>query len=78
MQGTLYDVAVWVRWPAGLLACSELPRYVEEIAACSHFDAAQRVMQQYGLARAAHVAVAFGGVVKRWSFLPLVEVTEET
>lgn len=78
MQGTLYDVAVWVRWPAGLLACSELPRYVEEVEACSHFDAAQLVMQQYSLVRAAHVAVAFGGVVKRWSFLLLVENKEES
>ena len=78
MQGTLYDVAIWLRWPAGLLACSELPRYVEEVEACSHFDAAQLVMQQYGVERAAHVAVASGGVVKRWSFLRLVHDTEET
>jgi len=77
MQEASYDVAVWLRWPAGLLACSELPRYVEEVEACSHFDAAQRVMQQYELQRAAHVAVAYQGVVKRWSFLRLVEDGEE-
>ena len=73
-----YDVAVWLRWPAGLLACSELPRYVEEVEAYSHFEAAQRVMQQYGVERAAHVAVASGSVVKRWSFLLLVQDAEES
>jgi hypothetical protein len=78
MQSARFEVAVWLRWPAGLLACSELPRYVEEVEACSHFEAAQRVMQQYGLQRAAHVAIAYHGVVKRWSFLPLVGDTEES
>ena len=73
-----YDVAVWLRWPAGLLACSELPCYVQEVEAYSHFEAAQRVMQQYGVERAVHVAVASGGVVKRWSFLPLVGDREES
>jgi len=78
MQSASFEVAVWLRWPAGLLACSELPRYVEEVEACSHFEAAQRVMQQYSLKRSAHVAVAYQGVVKRWSFLPFVEDTEES
>ncbi len=77
MQNACYEVAVWVRWPAGVLACSELPRYVEEVEAYSHVDAAQRVMQQYGLKRASHVAVAYHGVVKRWSFLSLSVKTEE-
>jgi hypothetical protein len=72
-----YDVALWVRWPAGLLACSELPRYVEEVEAFSHFDAAQRLMQKYGLLCVAHVAAGYHGVVKRWSFLRLGEDRED-
>jgi hypothetical protein len=77
MQRASYDVALWLRWPAGLLACSELPCYVEEVEAFSHFDAAQRLMQKYGLLCVAHVAVGCHGVVKRWAFLRLVEDVEE-
>jgi hypothetical protein len=77
MQRACYDVALWVRWSAGLLACSELPRYVEEVEAFSHVDAAQRLMQKYGLLCVAHVAVGCQGVVKRWSFLRVSEDGED-